>query len=231
MENNKHRRPNGDGNIRKITVSRNGKKYTYWQGRILTDKINRKTGEKIRKTITGKTQAEVAVKLREIACHMEEPEPSTIRLSEWLAIWEQNYLVHVKASTRQLYHRRILLYIIPELGNVKLCDLSTAMIQEVISGYAMGTIGKANIGAKTIKDAFSILRSALDQAMNQGYIPKNPMNGTKLPSVRRSQRKNHPMREEDIVKYVDAIKFHRHEELYMIALLTGMREGELILRI
>ena len=51
MENNKHRRPNGDGNIRKITVSRNGKKYTYWQGRILTDKINRKTGEKIRKTI------------------------------------------------------------------------------------------------------------------------------------------------------------------------------------
>ena len=73
MENNKHRRPNGDGNIRKITVSRNGKKYTYWQGRILTDKINRKTGEKIRKTITGKTQAEVAVKLREIACHMEEP--------------------------------------------------------------------------------------------------------------------------------------------------------------
>ena len=228
MENNKHRRPNGDGNIRKITVSRNGKKYTYWQGRILTDKINRKTGEKIRKTITGKTQAEVAVKLRKIACHMEEPEPSTIRLREWLAIWEQNYLVHVKASTRQLYHRRILLYIIPELGNVKLCDLSTAMIQEVISGYAMGTIGKANIGAKTIKDAFSILRSALDQAMNQGYIPKNPMNGTKLPSVRRSQRKIHPMREEDIVKYVDAIKFHRHEELYMIALLTGMREGELL---
>ena len=43
----KTRRAQGEGNIRKLTVTSKGKQYSYWQGRITTDAIDRKTGKHI----------------------------------------------------------------------------------------------------------------------------------------------------------------------------------------
>ena len=56
---------NGAGSIRKITTTHNGKEYTYWQGRY-TEGYNACTGKQIQRSITGKTQKEVAQKLRQI---------------------------------------------------------------------------------------------------------------------------------------------------------------------
>ena len=50
---------NGAGSIRKITTTRNGKEYTYWQGRY-TEGYDACTGKQIQRSITGKTQKEVA---------------------------------------------------------------------------------------------------------------------------------------------------------------------------
>ena len=50
---------NGAGSIRKITTTRNGKEYTYWQGRY-TEGDDACTGKQIQRSITGKTQKEVA---------------------------------------------------------------------------------------------------------------------------------------------------------------------------
>ena len=48
----------GAGSIRKITTTRNGKTYTYWQGRY-TEGFDPGTGKQIQRSITGKTQKEV----------------------------------------------------------------------------------------------------------------------------------------------------------------------------
>ena len=50
---------NGAGSIRKITTTRNGKEYTYWQGRY-TEGYDACTGKQIQRSIAGKTQKEVA---------------------------------------------------------------------------------------------------------------------------------------------------------------------------
>ena len=56
----------GDGSIRKKkVVKRNGKEYTYWEGRY-TSGFDPETGKQKQHSISGKTQAEVAQKLREI---------------------------------------------------------------------------------------------------------------------------------------------------------------------
>ena len=55
----------GAGSIRKITTTRNGKTYTYWQGRY-TEGFDPGTGKQIQRSIAGKTQKEVAQKLRQI---------------------------------------------------------------------------------------------------------------------------------------------------------------------
>ena len=78
----------GAGNIRKKTVTKNGKPYTYWEARF-TVGYDPGTGKQIQRSITGKTQKEVAQKLREITAEIDQgtyQEPCKMTLSEWLDI-------------------------------------------------------------------------------------------------------------------------------------------------
>ena len=61
----------GAGSIRKITTTKNGKTYTYWQGRY-TEGFDPSTGKQIQRSITGKTQKEVAQKLRQITASLDD---------------------------------------------------------------------------------------------------------------------------------------------------------------
>ena len=53
---------NGIGLIRKITSTRNGKEYTYWQARY-TAGYDPGTGKQIQRSITGKTRKEAPYQL------------------------------------------------------------------------------------------------------------------------------------------------------------------------
>ena len=54
----------GCGSIRKRIVNKGGKEYTYWEARYSTG-FDPATGKQIQKSISGKTQKEVAAKLKE----------------------------------------------------------------------------------------------------------------------------------------------------------------------
>ena len=91
---------NGAGSIRKITTTRNGKEYTYWQGRY-TEGYDACTGKQIQRSITGKTQKEVAQKLRQITAEIDAKTyvaPCKLSISEWMSIWAQDYLVGATTS-------------------------------------------------------------------------------------------------------------------------------------
>lgn len=53
----------GTGTIRKKTVTHNGKEYTFWEARYTAGR-DPGTGKQIQRSITGKTQKEVAQKLK-----------------------------------------------------------------------------------------------------------------------------------------------------------------------
>ena len=53
----------GSGTIRKKTVTKNGKQYTYWEARYSVGR-DPGTGKQIQRSITGKTQKEVSQKLK-----------------------------------------------------------------------------------------------------------------------------------------------------------------------
>ena len=52
----------GSGSIRKKTINKKGKPYTYWVSRY-TEGFDPATGKQIQRTITGKTQKEVSQKM------------------------------------------------------------------------------------------------------------------------------------------------------------------------
>lgn len=223
------RNANGAGSIRKITTRNNGKDYTYWQARY-TVGYDPGTGKQIQKSISGKTQAEVAQKLREITHDLDQGTyiaPCRMSLSEWLNVWKEEYLGNVKESTRLLYERNIEQYIVPHLGATRLEALTTPMIQAFYNDLLQPKKEGCNpLSPKTIKNVHGVLHRALQQAVLVGCLRNNPSDACILPRVIKTEI--HPLDDDQISSFLDAIQGHCHEYLYKIALFTGLREGEVL---
>ena len=115
----------GGGTIRKKTITRNGKEYTYWEARLTVGR-DPGTGKQIQRSFTGKTQKEVREKLQAAAVSVNEgtyTDPSRLTVGQWLDIWERDYLGSVKPSTADVYRLNIENHIKPALGAVRLTEL------------------------------------------------------------------------------------------------------------
>ena len=219
---------NGLGSIRKKTIQKNGKLYEYWEVRI-TVGSDPSTGKQIQRSITGKTQKEVTQKMKEIAVDIDRgtyQAPCKMTLSEWLSIWQKEYLSDVRPSTAQLYKKSLTLYIIPNIGSVKLDAVTPHMIQHLINTLCRQKTRFGTLSPKTVKNIRGILHKALQQAVENQYIRYNPVNACKPP--RSVKKEIQPMTEEQQAAFLKEIRGHTHEYLYLIALFTGIRESEVL---
>ena len=217
----------GAGTIRKKTVKRNGKTYTYWEARYTTG-FDPGTGKQIQKSVTGKTQKEVAEKLRKITSEIDSgtyQEQNRMTLGEWLDIWVSDYLGNIKPWTVVLYKSIIRTHIKPSLGAIRLDALTPPMIQHFYNELSKKHGDKPGLAPKSIKNTHGIFHKALQQAVEVGYIHSNPTDACKIPRVEKPEIE--PLDSEEITRFLDAIKGHRFEDLYIVALFTGMRRGEI----
>ena len=216
----------GCGNIRKKTVTKNGKDYTYWEARY-TAGYDPGTGKQIQKSITGKTQNEVAKKLKEVTASLDAGTyiaPNKTTVSQWMDTWHAEYLGAVKLSTVSSYEATIRNHIKPGLGAIRLEALTTQDIQEFYNSRQKGDETREPLAPKTIKNIHGVLHKALEQAMLNGMIRNNPADPCVLP--RRPKQKVKPLNEEQITKLIKALKGHKYENLILTTLFTGLREGE-----
>ena len=211
----------GAGTIRKKTITRNGKQYTYWEARYTTGH-DPETGKQIQKSITGKTQKEVSQKLKAVTTAIDTGTfvaPCKMTVGQWLDIWTEEYLGGVKPRTVDNYKGVVRSRIKPGLGAVKLDALTPHTIQSYYNG-----LSKEGLAAKTVKNIHGILHKALQQAVANGYIKINPADSCILPRAVRKELK--PMDEDMITAFLKAVQGHQFEHLFTVTLFTGMREGE-----
>ncbi len=216
----------GCGNIRKRIVKSDGKEYTYWEARY-TAGFDPGTGKQIQKSISGKTQKEVAKKLKEVAASIDAGTyvaPSKMTISQWMDIWQTEYLVNTKHSTKISYMAIIRNHIKPNLGAVPLTSIMPHQIQSFYNRLSLPTDEKEPTSPKTIKNIHGVLHRALQQAVLNGMISTNPCNACVLPKVTRKEIK--PLDEDQIADFLRAISGHRYEELFITTIFSGMREGE-----
>ena len=131
------------GTIRQKTVTRNGKEYPYWEARY-TVGFDPGTGKQIQRSITGKTQKEVAQKLKAATAALDTgtyAAPCKMTVGSWMDIWGTDYLGGVKPYTVADYTANIRNHIKPALGAVKLEALNTHTIQ----GFYNKQIGRAHV--------------------------------------------------------------------------------------
>lgn len=214
----------GMGNIRKKTKVVNGKEYTWWEARY-TAGFDPGTGEQIQRSISGKTQKEVAKKLKEVLSNLDKGTyiaPCRMTVGEWLDIWLDDYLSEVKVLTKQTYTIEVNTHLKPSLGAVKLESLDTHTIQRFYNRL----LDEVHLSPKTIKNIHGILHRALEQAVENRYIRYNPTDGCKLPKIKKA--KTYGLEPEEIARFFDEAEKDSYCNLFVTALFTGMREGELI---
>lgn len=187
------------------------------------------TGKQIQKSIYGKTQKEVRQRLQQIETSIDDGtyvEPSKINVEQWLNTWLQDYCIDVKPRTIEKYSCTVRNRLIPYLGKIKLCDLSTHHIQHVYNAFLRGSDGFKQLSAKSIRDTHGTLHRALEQAVDLNLIKTNPSDKCKLPRVEKTEIQ--PIDGQQIGAFLQAVKGNRFESLYLVDLFTGMRLGEIL---
>ncbi len=147
-------------------------------------------------------------------------------LAQWMDIWTSTYLGGVKPRTVEIYKSDIRLYITPALGAVRLESLSTHAIQQFYNQLTAGTESKHGLSAKTVKNIHGVLHHALKQAVANGLLRSNPANACILPRVEKRELK--PLDEYEIPKFLKAIEGSPYEDIFLVTLFTGLREGEVL---
>ena len=211
----------GMGTIRKVTREANGKQYSYYEARF-TVGFDPGTGKQIQRSITGKTQKEVAQKLKAATAAIDAgtyKEPCKMTVGEWLDIWVAEYLNGVKPLTQQSYSTEVKRHIKPALGAVKLEALGTHTIQTFYNSLSA-------LAPKTVKNIHGILHCALQQAVANDYIRQNPADACKLPKIVKAEIK--PLEPDEISRLLKEAERDSYCNLFVVAMFTGMRQGELL---
>lgn len=212
----KRKAPSGSGCIRQRS---DGK----WEG-IATVKYNPVTHEIKKKSVYGKTQSEVRLKLSKIVSEIDSGEyiePSKLTLEEWLNLWAKDYCYDKKESTMRGYKAAIRNHLIPELGQYRLCNLSAMVIQRFYNYMLL----ELKLSGKTIHNVHGVLSKALNQAVKMDMLKKNPCLQTTLPRIEKPAIV--PLTDSQVGKL---ILLSGKDEVYGILLklivLTGLREAE-----
>ncbi len=206
------KRGNGEGSI--YYRNSDGK----WVGSVTLG-----TGK--RKVFYGRTRKEVQEKLK-IVLHEQQQgtlvtaAPQTVAqfLTDWL---ENTHRRRVRPRTYERYREAVYMHIIPSLGHYQLQKLTAQQVQAFYTKKADEGLAPA-----TIIYYHSVLHNALDMAVKWGLVSRNVCD---LVSPPRKQRfEIQPLTVEQVQKLLAAVRGHKWEALFTLALATGMRRGELL---
>jgi len=142
-------------------------------------------------------------------------------VGDYLDRWMKDVEGTVRESTHQRYGYAVGPHLKPALGKIKLKDLGPAQVRwfyrdRLDSGLAPASVHKLHV----------VLHKALKAAVADGLIPRNVTAGIKLPKL--SREEIDPLSREESRCLLEAAKGERLEALYVLALHTGMRQGEIL---
>ena len=149
-------------------------------------------------------------------------DPQRLTVSEYLQRWLSDTAKYeVAASTFGRYERAVRNHFLPFFGRLRLRDVTPAHVRALKAKKL-----EAGMHPNTVGSLQSVLSGALNQAVYDGLIAQNPCVKVKKAAARGKK----PMRsltEKEAGALVRAATGTRDEALIIMALRTGMRQGEL----
>lgn len=152
--------------------------------------------------------------------------PQDTTVSAYLDGWIVAHSVELKPSTAKSYRDNIERYLKPTIGTERLQALSPTRLSVVFKDlHENGGQGGKALSPRTVEFARSVLRRAMQDAMLDRIIEVNPVVGTKRPRVHKP--KHQTWTGAQVSKFLGYVADDRVAVLWVLALATGMRRGEL----
>lgn len=148
-------------------------------------------------------------------------QPPKTTFKEFSEKWLQDYAITtIKESTFRAYRSVIQKSINPVLGHYPIVNITPSMIQN----YFAGVIRKKG-SAKTANNHLTLLKTMFKHARRWGYVRVNPAED--IDKAREEHKEMDYLKPEEIRCLLDNAD-EPWRTLFMTAILTGMRRGELL---
>jgi integrase len=205
------RRANHEGSIFKE------KGRDFWVAEILVD------GKKIRKR--SKRQQVVREWLQTSLNQLEQgvylrPEKTTV--SEFIDRVMRDVGAHtLRPKTIDSYNFMIDKHIKPEIGELRLNQLRPVHLQSLYSKKLEEGLSK-----RTVQYIHAVIRRILNQAVKWNLLVRNPTDAVTPPVP--SRKTPVTLSDDQVRLFLKSVKGHRWYPIYVLAVATGMREGEIL---
>ena len=187
------------------------------------------------KNVLAKTKSECVEKLKTLKDALAPPAPPRIKadmpFGDWMEHWyETHSRPAARPGTRRIYEGYLRLYIRPGLGHIPLNRLTAKDMQQFFvwlktEGRADQSDGETGLADSQLRNIHSLCRRALEQAVSENLIPRNPASGCKLPPARKGEM--NVLSRESMQKLLIQAKEEKYYELFLLEFATGLRLGEL----
>ena len=187
------------------------------------------------KNVLAKTKSECVEKLKTLKDALAPPAPPRIKadmpFGDWMEHWyETQSRPAARPGTRRIYEGYLRLYIRPGLGHIPLNRLTAKDMQQFFvwlktEGRADQSDGETGLADSQLRNIHSLCRRALEQAVSENLIPRNPASGCKLPPARKGEM--NVLSRESMQKLLIQAKEEKYYELFLLEFATGLRLGEL----
>ena len=221
------RRPQGDGTIRKRPDGR-------WEGRIIIG--HKRDGTPMYKSVFGKTQKATLKMLHQMIdlyCDVDLTEECRMTLGEWMDKWLDEYMIFtVRESTLYGYRCMTNNQVKRFIGDKQLSSLTTADIQKFYNKIKkQGRVkpnrdGSYELADSMVRGIHMMLHEALDTAVKERLIAKNPTNGTTIPKNNYAEKQI--LGDEQLTRFLEEIKGEEYwYDFFYLEVMTGLRRGEI----
>jgi integrase len=181
-------------------------------------------GKRRRKTIYGDTKKAVQDELTRLQNRKLEgrlADPGRQNVGQFLDYWlENSSKPNVRDTTYASYERTVRRHIKPRVGGLQLAKFAPIHVQRLYAD--MQTDG---VGGSTRQIVYAILHKSLNHALQIGLVSRNVCDAVSRP--RHAKHEIRPLSPEQSKALLSAAAGDRLEALYVLALTTGMRLGEL----
>jgi integrase len=178
--------------------------------------------------VSAKTKTECWRKLNIAMADAERgilPGPANLTVERYLTAWLADSVKGtVSRATYAGYKRDVHHHIIPEFGRRKLKELTPGNIRRLYRKMA-----EKGLKDRSIEYVHTTLHKSLKAAVVDGLINHNPTDGVKpLRTLTGAARESKALSHYQVKALLEAASDNRFEALYVVAIHTGLRRGELL---
>jgi integrase len=180
-------------------------------------------GGKVQRVFTySSTRTAAKAKLRELTDRADRgilATPQSLTVAVYLAEWLEHVKQHVRSSTWTAYEGNTRLHIVPRIGKKKIALLGARDVRLMLDDLRRG-----GAGPRTIQYVHATLRAAMEHAYREELVNRNVVKLVRVEAPRPALKV--PLSVEEARALLGAVTQDRHQALWVIMLMLGLRRSE-----